>query len=386
MRTEDKIAFGRARRTGKAALGGAVVCAFYFVAVFADFLAPNDFREQTRREPSAPPTVLHFRDAQGNFHARPFVHPRRLTDPLHRLYTEDTSRRYALTLFARGYKYKLFGLVETDRHLLGLRPEGGGVAASAPPADAVPAGEAASSAVASPVAAAPRLYLLGTDGLGRDRLARLLRASRFTLLVGPVGTLLASLLGVALGCFAGYAGRAVDSVLMRAADTMLALPTLVIIIAARAAFPLELPPARAAVLLVGLFVLTGWAEMARLARGLILALRRREFVLAAESLGLGRARVLFRHVLPNAAGPLLVQATLMLPAFLLAETALSYLGVGVQEPEPSWGNMLTAASDISLLSESPLLLLAPALCIFLFVLGVRLLGDGLRAGQEKTTA
>ncbi|HEX7177025.1 MAG TPA: ABC transporter permease [Pyrinomonadaceae bacterium] len=387
MRAKHKIATGRVRRTGKAATGGAIVCVFYLVAVFADFLAPNDFREQSRREPSSPPTVLHFRDERGDFHARPFIHPRRLTDPLHRLYSEDTSRRYALTLFARGYRYKLFGLVETDRHLIGLRPEGDAVSASAGDAGAASTDNIKSAAaVASSSDAAPRLYLLGTDGLGRDRFARLLRASRFTLLVGPLGTLLASLLGVALGCAAGYAGRAVDSVLMRVADTMMALPTLVIIIAARAAFPLELPPTRAAVLLVGLFVLTGWAEMARLARGLILALRRREFVLAAESLGLGRGRVLFRHILPNAAGPLLVQATLMLPAFLLAETALSYLGVGVQEPEPSWGNMLTAASDISLLGESPFVLLSPALCIFLFVLGVRLLGDGLRVGQEKTSA
>ena len=366
-RGRGRRAIRAARRNRKLVVGASIVCAFYLVALLADFLAPNDFREQLRGEPLAPPTAIHFFDAEGNFHARPFVHARRLADPLRRRYEEDASRRYPLELFARGHRYKLLGLFETDRHLVGLRrdPEAAG-------------GASASSS------SAPRLHLLGTDHLGRDRLARLLRASRFTLVVGPVGTLLASLLGVALGCVAGYAGRWVDAALMRAADAMMALPSLVIIIAARAAFPLELPPTRAAVLLVGLFVATGWAEMARLARGLILALRRREFVLAAESLGLSRGRVLVRHILPNAAGPLLVQATLMLPAFLLAETALSFLGVGVQEPEPSWGNMLSAASDISLLRESPFLLLSPALCIFLFVLGVRLLSDGLRARQEKT--
>ena len=350
------------RVSKKIVAGAALVCPFYLLALFADFLSPNDYRDQGRREPFAPPTEIHFRDAGGSFHPRPFVYARRLVDPLRRRYEEDTSRAYPLALFTHGQRYKFLGLFETDRHLLGLQ-------------DAT-AGDAN----------ATRLYLLGTDASGRDRLARLLRAARFTLTVGPVGTLLACLLGVAVGCLAGYAGRWLDALLMRAADTLMALPTLVIILAARAAFPLELPPTRAALLLVLIFVLTGWAEMARLARGLILSLRRREFVLAAESLGLTRTRILFRHVLPNAAGPLLVQAALMLPAFLLAETALSFLGVGVQEPEPSWGQMLASAADINLLRESPFLLLAPALCIFLFVLGVRLLGDGLREKYKNLRA
>jgi peptide/nickel transport system permease protein len=118
--------------------------------------------------------------------------------------------------------------------------------------------------------------------------------------------------------------------------------------------------------------------MARLARGLVLSLRRREFVLAAESLGLSKTRILFRHILPNAARPLLVQVTLMLPYFLLTETALSFLGVGLQEPEASWGNMLAAAGDTNLLRNNPFTLLTPAFCIFAFVLGVRLLSDGLK--------
>ncbi len=125
-----------------------------------------------------------------------------------------------------------------------------------------------------------------------------------------------------------------------------------------------------------------WAEIARLARGLVLELREREFVLAAVSLGLSETRILFRHILPNAARPLIVQLSLMLPAFLLAETALSYLGVGVPEPGASWGNMLREAGNSTLLSQQPLVLLAPAFAIFLFVLGVRLLSDGLRQDDD----
>jgi peptide/nickel transport system permease protein len=230
---------------------------------------------------------------------------------------------------------------------------------------------------------APRISLLGTDGLGRDRLSRLLKGARFSLIVGPTGMLLASVLGIVLGCLAGYGGRTLDALLMRAADVMMALPVLVLILAARAAFPLELPPARAALLLIMIFVAVGWAEMARLARGLVMALRGREFVLAAAALGLSKTRILFRHILPNAARPLLVQMTLMLPFFLLTETALSFLGVGLQEPEASWGNMLAEASDITLLRRAPLELLSPALAIFLFVLGARLLGDGLKSKQAK---
>ncbi|HYP54014.1 MAG TPA: ABC transporter permease, partial [Pyrinomonadaceae bacterium] len=324
-------------------VGLSVVVAFYASAVFADFLAPNDYRAQSRREPSAPASVVRFRDAEGRFHARPFVYARRLADPLQRTYTEDTSRRFPLAFFARGHSYKLFGLFKTDRHLLGLLPAAADAPTPSSTSDARAPSSSSHSSTSSSAPDAPRLQLLGTDALGRDRLSRLLVASRFSLTVGPLGTLLACALGVLVGCVSGYAGRTFDSALMRVADTMLALPTLVIVLAARAAFPLELPPARAVLLLVGIFVVIGWAEMALVARALVLALREREFVQAARALGLSEARVLFRHILPNAARPLVVQTTLMLPAFLLTETAVSFLGVGVQEPEPSWGNMLAEA-------------------------------------------
>ena len=223
-----------------------------------------------------------------------------------------------------------------------------------------------------------RLSLLGADELGRDRFSRLLAASRFSLFVSPLGALLAGMLGVLVGCISGYGGRSVDSFLMRIADAMMALPLLVLILAARAAFPLNLPPARAAILVIVIFVIAGWAEMARLTRGLVLSIRTREFVIAAISMGASNTRVLFKHILPNSSRPLMLQFLLTLPAFLLTETSLSYLGVGLQEPEPSWGNMLTSASDLNQLKAHPFLLLAPAICIFLFVLAVRFVSDGIR--------
>lgn len=374
-----RSAGGRLRRRAKFLAGLSIVVVFYAVAVFADFLAPEDYRAQSRREPSAPPAAIRFRDAQGNFSLRPFVYPRSLADPVQRLYVEDARRAAPLVLFARGYRYKLFGIFPTERHLLGVGSQGG-VETGAARGEGGRAGDAKRSLTKTD---ATRLHLLGTDGLGRDRFSRLLIASRFSLAVGPSGTLLACVLGVFLGCVAGYAGRRTEAALMRVADTMMALPALVVILAARAAFPLELPPLRASVLLVAIFALIGWAEMARVTRGLVLGLRRREFVQAALVLGLPQWRVLFRHILPNAARPLVVQATLMLPALLLAETALSFLGVGLQEPEPSWGNMLAEASDITLLQTGhAFVLLTPAFAIFLFVLGVRLLSDAAR--KEKS--
>lgn len=346
------------RRRSRLLIGAIIVGCFYMVALGAEFLAPYDYREQSRREPLAPPTAIHFRDAEGSWHLlRPFVYARRLVDPLTRRYEEQPSRAFPLTLFARGSSYKLFGLFQTNRHLFGLRDAG--------------------------QTDAPRVQLLGTDSLGRDRLSRLLKGTRFSLVVGPLGMLLASALGILLGCLAGYGRRSLDALLMRAADVMMALPVLVLILAARAAFPLELPPTRAALLLISIFVAVGWAEMARLTRGLVLSLKQREFVLAAEAIGLSKLRILFRHILPNAARPLLVQMTLMLPFFLLTETALSFLGVGLQEPEASWGNMLAEAADVTLLRTRPFELLSPALAIFTFVLGVRLLGDGLKGKSKR---
>jgi peptide/nickel transport system permease protein len=379
-----------ARRRAGPVAGLAIITTFYLAAALADFVAPYDYREQSRAETFVPPTPLHFFDAAGGFHARPFVRPRHVADPLTRALAEDASRSHPLALFPRGYRYKFLGLFTTDRHLFGVAAEN--VEGERGAGDERSAGESPGErspqtpppgALSRAPRAAPRLHLLGTDRLGRDRFSQLLAAARFSLAVAPVGALLAAALGVLVGCLSGYAGRRADAVLMRAADAMMALPELVLILAARAALPVQLPTPRAAAFLVAIFVAVGWAEMARLVRGLVLELREREYVTAARALGMTEARVLFRHVLPNASRPVLVQLSLMLPAFLLAETALSYLGVGVQEPEVSWGKMLAEASELSLLREQPLVLLSPAFAIFLFVLGVRLLTNGLRRGRDE---
>jgi peptide/nickel transport system permease protein len=350
----------RNRLRGRRALlaGAFVLMLFCLIAVFADLLAPYDYSSLSRKEPFAPPTTIRFRDAQGRWHARPFIYARRLVDPTTYRYEEVTDRPYPLELFTRGFSYKLLNLFATDLHLFGARAEAG--------------------------VEAPRVYLLGADKFGRDRLSRLLMATRYSLFIGPIGALLASALGVLIGIIAGYLKGWTDTVLMRAADVMLALPTLVLILAMRATFPPGLPPADAIKLLLILFVALGWAEMARLARGLTQELRQREYVIAAVSLGCSPARVIFRHILPGAALPLAAQSLIILPAFLLAESALSFLGVGLQEPEASWGSLLTAVDGGLFKRGHAWAELSPALAIMLFVFGARLLGDGLgKEGRER---
>ena len=337
----SRIGFTRRRTDRAAVFGWLVIGLFALSAVFAGFLAPYDHAAQSRSEPSAPATRIHFSGLT------PIIHPLRVEDPLRRTYSEDTSVAFHVGLFVRGYSYKLLGIAETDVHLFGVRSTSG---------------------------SAPRINLLGTDQLGRDRFSRLLYAVRFSLIVALISVLVACLVGISIGGLSGYAGRRVDTFLMGATDAMLALPTLILILGVRAAFPLELPLTRAALLLLLIFALTGWADMARLTRGLVLSLRKREFVVAAVALGVSQTRVLFRHILPNILPSLRTRALLLLPTFLLAEVALSYLGVGLQEPEPSLGNMLTAASDLDQLRSQPFSVLSPALAVLFFTLGVRLIG------------
>jgi len=329
-----------------------ILVLIFLVVLFAEFIAPYSYDKQARSEPNAPATSIHFRGPQGNFHFRPFIYSRRMVDPLTRTYEENISEQYPLSLFVNGDEYSVLGLFSTNVHLFGV------------------AGDSESS---------PRVYLLGTDALGRDRFSRILHAIRFSLIVCSIGTLLACLIGIGIGLASGYANRLIDTMLMGIADTMLALPALILILAARAAFPLELPPTRAAFLLIVIFALVGWAEIARLARSLVRSMREREFVLAARSVGTSELKILLRHIFPNIAPTLITQATIMLPYFLLSEVALSYLGVGLQEPAPSLGNMLAAANDLTHLQRHPFLLLSPAFVIFLFVLVTRVLTMNMRS-------
>lgn len=330
---------------------------FGIVILVGDFIAPYDHTSQSRSYPSAPPSVIRFYDQAGEFHLQPFIYRQKLADPLSRTYGEDTSARYRLTFLTSGDRYSFLGIFSARTHLFGVESTGG----------------------------APRIHALGTDDLGRDRFSRLVRAIRFSLIVSPVGALLAWMVGVSIGLISGSLGAKIDSLLMAVADTTLALPTLVMILAARAAFPLELPPWRAAMLLIMIFTAFGWAETARLTRGLVRSIKQHEYILAARSIGLTDARIMMRHILPNALPTILRQGFLTLPAFLLAEVALSFLGIGLQEPEPSLGTLLASAADINQLQRDPLIVLAPGIVITVFVLAIKIVGGSAERNSKLSS-
>ena len=213
-------------------------------------------------------------------------------------------------------------------------------------------------------------FLLGTDTQGRDVLSRVLYGARISLSVGLISQSVAILLGVTLGLVAGYYGRWVDSVVMRLADVTLAFPTLLLLIAVAAAVSPSLP---VIFLVIGA---VGWAAMARLVRGQVLALRRSEYVLAAQALGAPDRRVILRHLLPNVRAQVIVAATLGIAGAIMAEAALSFVGLGAQPPTPSWGSMVADGRD--LLRVAPWVSFAPGIAIGLAVLGFNLVGDVLR--------
>jgi peptide/nickel transport system permease protein len=227
-------------------------------------------------------------------------------------------------------------------------------------------------------------HLLGTDELGRDLLVRLLLGGQVSLLIGLVGALTAAVIGTAIGLLAGYFGGRLDDFLMRLTDSVIALPVLplLIVLAAvdleKAGFPEAIARSEHVgliriILIVALF---GWVKVARLVRAAALSARERDYVLAARSLGASPLRIMALHILPNAAGPIVVATTLSVGNVILLESVLSFLGLGIQPPVPSWGNMLTNAQE--LIWTAPMLAILPGLAIFLTVIAVNFLGDGLQ--------
>lgn len=297
-------------------------------AAAAPVLAPHNPSESFRGFLFAPPMRPHVIDADGRWRM-PFVYALRLEDRLERRYVEDRSRPLPLTLFARG-------------RLVGLEDESQG----------------------------PWL-LLGADGAGRDALARLLYGARLSLAVALLAAAVAVLLGALVGGAAGYAGGVLDGAAMWLAELVLVLPTIYVVLALRAALPLVLPAWAIFLLMSGIFGLVGWPWVARGVRGIVASERTRDYALAAVSLGAGHIRVLFRHLLPACRGFLATQVVLLVPAFILAEATLSFVGLGFPDTVPSWGSMLIEAGDVSAIRQFPWVL-APAGAIFLVTLGANL--------------
>jgi peptide/nickel transport system permease protein len=313
-------------------LGACLLGLIAGAALFAPALAPHDAATQFHALLFAPPTRPRIVDASGTWRA-PFIYPWRLVSRLEQRYEADTSRPVPLRWLSGGT------LVQSADE------EG-----------------------------AP-LLLAGADSFGRDVFARMLYGARTSLGLALAATLGALALGLLVGGISGLAGGLVDEALMRVAEFVLVLPAIYVILALRAALPLVLPASTIFLLMAGILALVGWPYVARGVRGIVAAEARRDYAVAARSLGAGQARLLFRHLLPASFGFLAVQATLLVPAFILAEATLSFVGLGFPDPAPSWGSMLHDASDIVTISQFPWAL-APAAAIFAVVLAVNLIVQG----------
>jgi peptide/nickel transport system permease protein len=228
------------------------------------------------------------------------------------------------------------------------------------------------------VAPPGRIFLFGADENGRDELSRLLYGSQVSLTVGLVGIAIAFSLGLFLGALSGYLGGWADALLMRTTELLLVIPGLYLIVALRGLFPLDLPSKQTYLAIVTILAFIGWASLARVVRGMVLSLRTADYVVAARALGVPALRIIVRHILPNTMSYAIVAATLALPGYILSEVFLSFLGLGVQPPAASWGNMLGAARSYRVLTAFPWMLLAPGIAIFVTVLAFNFFGDGLR--------
>ena len=294
-----KAARERAERAADWRLRAALVTLVVLhAAVFlAGFLAPYGYADQHRDFPYAPPSRIHFIDAGGRFHARPFVYG--LSPDGAGAYREDFARAYPLRFLTHG---RLFGVEEPAL-----------------------------------------ILLLGSDGYCRDVFSRLLYGGRVSLATGLAATLVALALGLALGSVAGFFGGWFDALIMRGGELVMALPWLYLLLAARAFLPLHIGALESFALLVAIVGGIGWVRPARLIRGVALAARERGYLQAARGFGASEVYLLRRHALPETYGVALTQATVLIPQFILAEVTLSFLGLGIGEPLPSWGNMLAEA-------------------------------------------
>ena len=317
------------------------------VVLFAGFFSPYDAKEQDRNLPYAPPSRLHFTGRTG-FHLRPFVYASAADVDGYR---EDPAEEYPVQFFVRGNSYSLLGVIESDLHWFGVRR---------------PA----------------RIMLLGADAFGRDEFSRLLFGGQISLAAGLLATFLTLATAAVIGTVSGFYGGWIDESLMGTSELFLSLPWLYFLLGVRAFLPLHVSPAGTFLLLIAVIGLIGWARPARLVRGVVLSARTRNYVAAARGFGGSDLYLLRRHILPETFGVLLTQAALLVPLYVAAEATLSFFGLGVSEPVPSWGNMLASLQQYSVL-VSYVWLLAPAAALVVTSVIYAMLADALHSVKSQ---
>jgi peptide/nickel transport system permease protein len=341
-------------RKNKLALGSTVVLLFLILVVLApEFFATLDPEQTDARLAFIPIQPIHWLDEGRLRPWVPGVTGKRDPVTLKMVWTTDESQHIYLKFFAPGFSYKLLGLVETDLHLVStVDPEQAG-----------------------------RIYLLGTDRLGRDQWSRLAYATRISMTIGMISVFLSVVLGLVLGGISGYFGGWPDMIIQRLIELLQSLPTIPIWLALTAALPRTWSPEKVFFAITIILALRGWTTLAREVRGRFLSLREEDFVLAAELAGCSRTRIILVHMIPTFTSHIIATSTLAIPIMIVTETSLSFLGLGLRPPAISWGVMLQEAQNIQTLALASWLLI-PGLVVILAVLAFNLIGDGLRDAAD----
>lgn len=361
------------KRNSLARYGGLLLVLFYVIVIFAEFVAPyNPYAAQADGS-LLPPTQIFWQTEQGQFvgpHVYPTTQGAVSLETGYRILKRDRTQPSPIHFFVQGSEYQFlqlrlplptrFSLPDPKIEVVDIFP---GFKSNLHLFGAIGAG---------------KINLLGTDEQARDQFSRLVYGGRVSLSVGLLGTLIAFPIGMLIGGISGYFGGFVDAVLMRVAEVLQTIPTIYLLISLAAVLPPGLSSAERFMLIVLITSFVSWAGLARVIRGQVLSIKEREFVQAAKVMGAQPLYIITRHILPQTATYLIISATLAIPSFILAEAVLSFIGLGIQQPDPSWGNMLSLAINASILVLQPWLVWSPALVIVLTVLAFNLLGDGLR--------
>jgi peptide/nickel transport system permease protein len=349
-----QLMWWRFRKHKLAVASAVVVLGFYALVVGADFLAYADPDLSEAQRSLMPPQRLYLFDG---WRLAPHVHAvKGARDPLtfKRVYRADPNDRIPVRLFARGFEYRLFGLIPTTRHLIGVDADRD---------------------------ASRTIFLLGTDVQGRDLWSRLMYGTRISLTIGLVGVTMSLVLGVVLGGLSGFYGGGVDTLIQRGIEILRSIPTIPLWMGLAAALPHEWTILQVYFAITIIISLLGWTELARVVRGRFLALREEDFVVSARLVGCSQMRTIFVHMVPSFMSHIIAATTLALPAMIVSETALSFLGLGLRPPAISWGVLLQQAQNVQTVAISPWLML-PAVPVIVAVIAFNFLGDGLRDAAD----
>lgn len=351
--TQWQLMWWRFRKHKLAMIAAAIIILFYAGVVFADFLAYADPQVSEAQRSLLPPQPIHWYDGD-TFRPHVFgLTGKRDPKTFKRVYQPDPNLKVPLKLWAEGYEYKFLGLFKANRHLLGV--EG--------------------------ARAEDSIFLLGTDLQGRDLFSRLMLATQLSMVIGLAGVAMSLFLGILLGGLSGLYGGAVDNIIQRLIEIVRSIPTIPLWMALAAAVPTSWPITRVYFFITIILGIIGWTTLARVVRGRFLSLRTEDFVTAAELAGAGQMRIIFRHMVPSFLSHIIAATTLALPAMIIAETSLSFLGLGLRAPAISWGVLLQQAQNIQAVAISPWLLY-PAVPVIVAVLAFNFLGDGLRDAAD----